>query len=112
MLDHPGVEVRQHGKRCEALPPGAATFCVIQMDGTKIKAANVGDSGFRVVRAGKVVFASPALQHYFNCPYQLAFQALADDTDTAGARGGTHHAEPRHAIQRVVNPQGLMSSTE
>jgi serine/threonine protein phosphatase PrpC len=38
----------------KALPAGAATFCVIYMDGTKIKAANVGDSGFRVVRAGKV----------------------------------------------------------
>jgi protein phosphatase PTC7 len=56
---------------------------VIECDGTKIKAANVGDSGFRIVRDGKVVFASPAQEHYFNCPYQLGFPPLSEDTDTA-----------------------------
>lgn len=63
--------------------PGASTMVVIECDGTKIKAANLGDSGFRVVRAGKVIFASPAQEHYFNCPYQLGFEPLSEDTDTA-----------------------------
>lgn len=63
--------------------PGASTMVVIECDGTKIKAANLGDSGFRVVRDGKVIFASPAQEHYFNCPYQLGFAPLSEDTDTA-----------------------------
>lgn len=34
-------------------------------------AFNVGDSGFLVIRAGKVVYRSPAQQHRFNVPFQL-----------------------------------------
>ena len=63
--------------------PGASTMVVIECDGTKIKAANLGDSGFRVVRNGEVVFASPAQEHYFNCPFQLSYEPLSEDTDTA-----------------------------
>ena len=50
---------------------------------TKIKGANLGDSGFRVVRGGEVVFATPAQGHYFNCPYQLGYEPLSEDTDVA-----------------------------
>lgn len=64
--------------------PGASTMVVIECDGTKIRAANLGDSGFRVVRNGAVVFASPAQEHYFNCPYQLGYGPLSpEDVDTA-----------------------------
>lgn len=51
--------------------PGAATLCVVEVQGTKLRAANVGDSGFRIIRGGAIVFASPVLQHGFNFPYQL-----------------------------------------
>jgi len=37
-----------------------------------IYTANLGDSGFRVVRAGKIVHRSQEQQHYFNTPFQLA----------------------------------------
>ena len=47
------------------------------------RAANLGDSGFRVVRGGEVVFATPAQEHYFNCPYQLGYEPLSEDTDVA-----------------------------
>lgn len=36
-----------------------------------VRAANVGDSCFMVVRRGRVLFRSPAQQHEFNFPYQL-----------------------------------------
>lgn len=62
--------------------PGAATLCVVEIDGTKLRAANVGDSGFRVIRDGKIIFASPQQQHFFNCPLQLAYPPLFEDTDT------------------------------
>jgi protein phosphatase PTC7 len=31
-----------------------------------------GDSGFLLVRDGRPVFKSPALQHFFDCPLQFA----------------------------------------
>ncbi|OUS44093.1 phosphatase 2C-like domain-containing protein [Ostreococcus tauri] len=56
--------------------PGAATMCVVRLDGDVLR-------GFRVVRDGRVVGASTAQQHYFNCPYQLAYAELAKDGDSA-----------------------------
>lgn len=34
--------------------------------------ANIGDSGFLIVRNGQVVHRSEEQQHYFNTPYQLS----------------------------------------
>jgi protein phosphatase PTC7 len=56
---------------------------IVTLEGTTLKAANLGDSGFRVIRSGKVVFASPAQEHYFNCPYQLGYPSLSEDVDLA-----------------------------
>ena len=30
-----------------------------------------GDSGFMLVRGGDIVFKSPVLQHFFDCPFQV-----------------------------------------
>lgn len=66
--------------------PGSATACVMQLDqenGT-LEAANLGDSGFVVIRNGKVVARSKPLQHYFDCPLQFgAFPEFVEATDTA-----------------------------
>merc|ERR1719428_41693 len=56
--------------------PGASTLCVVEVDGSKLRGANVGDSGFRVIREGQILMASQPMQHRFNCPYQLAYQGL------------------------------------
>lgn len=43
-----------------------------------------GDSGFVVVRDGKVIARSRALQHHFDCPLQLgAYPDYVEITDTA-----------------------------
>ena len=63
--------------------PGAATMCVVRLKGTSLTCANVGDSGFRVVRDGAVAYGSTAGQHYFNCPYQLQYRDLAGECDAA-----------------------------
>ena len=55
----------------KTLLPGACTACIIQLEGTKMYAANLGDSGFIVIRDGKKVFATEPLQHFFDCPYQV-----------------------------------------
>eukprot|EP00747_Dinoflagellata_sp_TGD_P193975 gnl/TRDRNA2_/TRDRNA2_60848_c0_seq1.p1 gnl/TRDRNA2_/TRDRNA2_60848_c0~~gnl/TRDRNA2_/TRDRNA2_60848_c0_seq1.p1 ORF type:complete len:434 (+),score=82.51 gnl/TRDRNA2_/TRDRNA2_60848_c0_seq1:59-1360(+) len=62
---------------------GAATLCMVEVDGTRLRAANVGDSGLRVIRDGEIVLASEPGQKGFNHPHQLAYPAFVPTTDTA-----------------------------
>ena len=53
---------------------GSSTACILafdQRDGT-LESCNLGDSGFLVIRDGKVVARSQEQQHYFNAPFQLS----------------------------------------
>lgn len=51
--------------------PGASTACIISLAGNRLRAANIGDSGFAVIRGWKTVFRSPVQQCGFNTPCQL-----------------------------------------
>ena len=43
-----------------------------------------GDSGFMLVREGKIVYRSPVLQHFFDCPLQFgAVPDFSESTDSA-----------------------------
>ena len=66
---------------------GSSTACLLSYDNetSLLHTANLGDSGYLVVRDGKVVARSRDVMHYFNCPYQLSnpppgfhLNALAD----------------------------------
>lgn len=51
---------------------GASTACVVGMDRYgRLFGINLGDSGVRVIRDGKMSFRTKEQQHFFNCPYQL-----------------------------------------
>nr|BBC28495.1 protein phospatase 2C [Eudorina sp. 2006-703-Eu-15] len=66
--------------------PGSATACVMQLDQANgvLAAANLGDSGFVVIRDGRELVRSKPLQHYFDCPLQFgAFPEFVEATDTA-----------------------------
>lgn len=71
---------------------GSSTACVIILnkENSTLYTANIGDSGFMVVRQGKVIHRSEEQQHYFNTPFQLSlpppgYQAnvLSDQPDSA-----------------------------
>ncbi len=53
---------------------GSSTACIMVLDkkSQTLHSANLGDSGFLVIRQGSVVHQSSEMQHYFNTPYQLA----------------------------------------
>jgi len=53
---------------------GSSTACIITLDKTTgtVYSSNIGDSGFIVIRDGKVAYQTHELQHYFNAPYQLS----------------------------------------
>ena len=50
---------------------GSCTACILVLEGNQLHVANLGDSGFLVVRNGKVVYKSEPQQVSFNYPYQL-----------------------------------------
>jgi len=69
---------------------GSATCCIVLLDGFCLRTANLGDSGFMVIRGSDIVFRSKEQQHSFNFPYQL----------------GTGSADmPSHAVSVTVNIQ-------
>ena len=72
--------------------PGSATACIARLDPASglLDAANLGDSGLLLLRGGAVVFRTPALQHFFDCPFQFAATPEHSEvTDTVeGGSGG------------------------
>ncbi|XP_063592221.1 protein phosphatase PTC7 homolog [Penaeus indicus] len=74
---------------------GSSTACVVVLQGEagQLYSANIGDSGFLVVRDGSVVHRSQEQQHYFNTPFQLSLpppgtnaQVLSDRPESAETR--------------------------
>lgn len=53
---------------------GSSTACIIvfNRESNYLHTANLGDSGFVVVRENKIVHRSREQQHYFNSPFQMA----------------------------------------
>ncbi|XP_065335245.1 protein phosphatase PTC7 homolog [Cloeon dipterum] len=53
---------------------GSSTACLVMLnrETSTVHTANIGDSGFLVVRGGQVVHRSEEQTHYFNTPFQLA----------------------------------------
>ncbi|KAL3149189.1 hypothetical protein ABBQ32_002017 [Trebouxia sp. C0010 RCD-2024] len=71
------------GEQEGAVILGSSTICLgLLRPGGLLEMANVGDSGFRVVRGKETVFASEAQQHQFNMPFQLAVPGPEQYTDT------------------------------
>lgn len=71
---------------------GSSTACVVVLNRqtSTVYTANIGDSGFVVVRQGAVVHRSEEQQHYFNTPFQLSMpppghtaSVLSDRPDSA-----------------------------
>jgi len=50
---------------------GSSTACVVLLRGNELQVANLGDSGFAILRDGRLLFKSPPQQHRFNFPYQI-----------------------------------------
>lgn len=89
--------------------PGSTTACVMQLDPAKetLHAANLGDSGFIVVRNGRVVQRSKPMEHFFDCPLQMgAFPEHVDVTDNAeDAQCYSLEVQPGDAI--ILGTDGL-----
>lgn len=67
---------------------GSSTACVMILDRNEsiMRAANIGDSGYMVVRGGRIVHRSHEQQHYFNTPYQLSLPPPGHDRNVLSDR--------------------------
>lgn len=60
-----------------------STACAVALDGDTLHSANIGDSGFLIIRPpNELIFKSEEQQHVFNMPYQLGYQS-SDTPDSA-----------------------------
>jgi len=69
---------------------GSATACILRVastsDGSCLLAANLGDSGFKLIRNKQVMFASAAQEYQFNMPYQFGHRThLPESSEAADA---------------------------
>lgn len=60
---------------------GSSTACIVALHKEKriLHTANLGDSGFVVIRKNAIVHRSQEQQHYFNSPFQLAIHPTMQD---------------------------------
>jgi len=60
---------------------GSSTACIVALHKEKsiLHTANLGDSGFVVIRKNTIVHRSQEQQHYFNSPFQLAIHPAIKD---------------------------------
>ncbi|KAG0279980.1 hypothetical protein BGZ95_011724 [Linnemannia exigua] len=69
ILDGAYSELVQSGK----VEAGSSTACILSLckvTGT-LRASNLGDSAYLLIRDNKCIYESPSQQHFWNCPYQL-----------------------------------------
>ncbi|RDB21375.1 Protein phosphatase PTC7 fig [Hypsizygus marmoreus] len=52
---------------------GSSTACLITMNASSgvLRSANLGDSGYMIIRSNTILHRQPSQTHYFNCPKQL-----------------------------------------
>jgi len=64
------VEIMSEGYEYSRYVQGSSTCCILVLDGQQLRAANLGDSGFMVIRGLDIVYRTKE-QHSFNFPYQI-----------------------------------------
>ncbi|KII88511.1 hypothetical protein PLICRDRAFT_30007 [Plicaturopsis crispa FD-325 SS-3] len=79
---------------------GSSTACLINMNAASgvLRSANLGDSGFYIIRGSQVIYQQPVQTHFFNCPKQLTKLP----TNTRKFRGACMDS-PSEAAQYEVN---------
>ncbi|KZV93392.1 hypothetical protein EXIGLDRAFT_645479 [Exidia glandulosa HHB12029] len=69
--------------RDRAVDAGSSTACVVTMNAQSglLRAANLGDSGFVILRSNSLFYHQEPQTRFFNCPRQLAKLPLVNDRE-------------------------------
>lgn len=100
------VKLMQQGYEAAKNIKGSSTCCIVVLGGeAHIKTANLGDSGFMVVRNGQPVFRSKEQQHSFNFPYQLG--GLTSKSQDTPAHSDQETIQVKHNDLVILGTDGL-----
>ncbi|EFA76898.1 protein phosphatase 2C-related protein [Heterostelium album PN500] len=73
---HP-VDIMEKGYNYSQDIKGSSTCCIVVLnENSQLLSANLGDSGFLVIRRNEVHFRTREQQHAFNMPFQLGTQSI------------------------------------
>ncbi|KAF7338300.1 Protein phosphatase [Mycena venus] len=65
----------------KSVEAGSSTGCLLTLNASSgiLRSANLGDSGFCIVRSSSMFYNSSPQTHFFNCPWQMSkFQSAKD----------------------------------
>ncbi|KAF9964096.1 Protein phosphatase PTC7 [Mortierella alpina] len=112
ILDGAYTELVQSG----TVEAGSSTACILslcKMTGT-LRASNLGDSAFLVIRDKKCIYESPSQQHFWNCPYQLTVlpqkdrerqQRRVQESSDSDSSSGSSGVGSKAKSTRVTQPK-------
>ncbi|KAF8136348.1 phosphatase 2C-like domain-containing protein [Boletus edulis] len=92
---------------------GSSTACLLTLNSSSgvLRSANLGDSGYLIIRSSSVIYREPVQTHYFNCPLQLtkypesaSFNKYYLDLPSAAAQ---HETKLRHGDIVIAYTDGL-----
>ncbi|XP_062224443.1 LOW QUALITY PROTEIN: putative protein phosphatase 2C 24 [Phragmites australis] len=95
-----------HHRTVLSRTPAASTAVILSLAGRALKWAYVGDSGFAVLRDGRILYRSKPQQQFFHCPLQLN---ATGGTTVADAAGGKVPAKEGRDVV-VVGTDGLFDN--
>ncbi|KAI5850382.1 phosphatase 2C-like domain-containing protein [Morchella snyderi] len=100
----------------DTIAGGASTACVgIAKPDGQLNVANLGDSGFLIIRQGKVHYASAPQTHDFNTPYQLAMipkKLLAQARQFGGGPFSDEPADAQVSTHSLRNGDVVVFATD
>ncbi|XP_022729306.1 probable protein phosphatase 2C 26 isoform X2 [Durio zibethinus] len=71
----PRILIRKAHAATSSKGSATAIIAMLERNG-RMKVANVGDCGLRVIRKGQIIFSTSPQEHYFDCPYQLSSELV------------------------------------
>ncbi|KAG0358041.1 Protein phosphatase PTC7 [Podila minutissima] len=81
---------------------GSSTACILSLckiTGT-LRASNLGDSSFLLIRDKRCIYESPSQQHFWNCPYQLTIVPPGFRSSKSSKKSGSYVQDlPKDAVQ-------------
>eukprot|EP00897_Mesotaenium_endlicherianum_P007539 jgi/Mesen1/6813/ME000035S06202 len=77
----PKAIIEESHSRVDLQGSCTATVAVLDKETHRLRVANIGDSGFMLIRDGAVVERSERMQHGFNAPFQIGYNSGDDPAE-------------------------------
>jgi serine/threonine protein phosphatase PrpC len=93
---------------------GSSTACILLFhhDTNLLHTCNLGDSGFVIVRANRIIHRSQEQQHYFNSPYQIAILPSSSSSSSSNSSSASTTQANSNYQNLNNNEQGVGEEEE